>query len=148
MHDCDVLDVSGDGLVALSVSRQRIQPAVHATTFVGPGGLRGGPRRDESREDRKLAITVAERLKSASDPVSNGARTIGHAVRLEKSFACICCAPRSPLQIKRYDVLNGCGAADIAPKVTNGTIACGCDHTSTNAPDPIRTTKLSVLGRE
>ena len=25
---------------------------------------------------------------------------------------------------------------------------CGCDHTSTNAPDPIRTPKLSVLGRE
>ncbi|KAH0729777.1 hypothetical protein KY289_000965 [Solanum tuberosum] len=24
----------------------------------------------------------------------------------------------------------------------------GCDHTSTNAPDPIRTRKLSVLGRE
>ena len=24
----------------------------------------------------------------------------------------------------------------------------GCDHTSTNAPDPIRTPKLSVLGRE
>ncbi|KAF7834306.1 26S proteasome non-ATPase regulatory subunit 4-like [Senna tora] len=23
----------------------------------------------------------------------------------------------------------------------------GCDHTSTNAPDPIRTPKLSVLGR-
>ena len=26
--------------------------------------------------------------------------------------------------------------------------ACGCDHTSTNAPDPIKTPKLSVLGRE
>ena len=24
----------------------------------------------------------------------------------------------------------------------------GCDHTSTNAPDPIRTPQLSVLGRE
>ena len=24
----------------------------------------------------------------------------------------------------------------------------GCDHTSTNAPDPIRTPKVSVLGRE
>ncbi|GLT90527.1 hypothetical protein SLE2022_084540 [Rubroshorea leprosula] len=24
----------------------------------------------------------------------------------------------------------------------------GCDHTSTNAPDPIRTLQLSVLGRE
>ena len=24
----------------------------------------------------------------------------------------------------------------------------GCDHTSTNAPDPIKTTQLSVLGRE
>ncbi|KAH0725117.1 hypothetical protein KY284_000982 [Solanum tuberosum] len=24
----------------------------------------------------------------------------------------------------------------------------GCDHTSTNAPDPIRTPKLSVPGRE
>ncbi|KAH0729760.1 hypothetical protein KY289_000948 [Solanum tuberosum] len=24
----------------------------------------------------------------------------------------------------------------------------GCDHTSTNAPDPIRTTKLGVLGPE
>ena len=24
----------------------------------------------------------------------------------------------------------------------------GCDHTSTKAPDPIRTPKLSVLGRE
>ena len=24
----------------------------------------------------------------------------------------------------------------------------GCDHTSTNAPDPIRTPLLSVLGRE
>ena len=24
----------------------------------------------------------------------------------------------------------------------------GCDHTSTNAPDPIRTRQLSVLGRE
>ncbi|KAH0729774.1 hypothetical protein KY289_000962 [Solanum tuberosum] len=24
----------------------------------------------------------------------------------------------------------------------------GCDHTSTNAPDPIRTPKLSVLGQE
>ena len=24
----------------------------------------------------------------------------------------------------------------------------GCDHTSTNAPDPIRTPKLNVLGRE
>ena len=24
----------------------------------------------------------------------------------------------------------------------------GCDHTSTNAPYPIRTTQLSVLGRE
>ena len=23
-----------------------------------------------------------------------------------------------------------------------------CDHTSTNAPDPIRTSQLSVLGRE
>ena len=23
-----------------------------------------------------------------------------------------------------------------------------CDHTSTNAPDPIRTPRLSVLGRE
>ena len=29
-------------------------------------------------------------------------------------------------------------------------IACSnrCDHTSTNAPDPIRTSQLSVLGRE
>ena len=29
-------------------------------------------------------------------------------------------------------------------------IACsnGCDHTSTNAPDPIKTPQLSVLGRE
>ena len=24
----------------------------------------------------------------------------------------------------------------------------GCDHTSTNAPDPIRTPQLNVLGRE
>ena len=24
----------------------------------------------------------------------------------------------------------------------------GCDHSSTNAPDPIRTPQLSVLGRE
>ena len=24
----------------------------------------------------------------------------------------------------------------------------GCDHTSTNAPDPIRTPQLSVLGQE
>ena len=24
----------------------------------------------------------------------------------------------------------------------------GCDHTNTNAPDPIRTPQLSVLGRE
>ena len=24
----------------------------------------------------------------------------------------------------------------------------GCDHTNTNAPDPIRTSQLSVLGRE
>ena len=24
----------------------------------------------------------------------------------------------------------------------------GCDHTRTNAPDPIRTLQLSVLGRE
>ena len=24
----------------------------------------------------------------------------------------------------------------------------GCDHTNTNAPDPIRTQQLSVLGRE
>ena len=24
----------------------------------------------------------------------------------------------------------------------------GCDHTSTNAPDPIRTPQVSVLGRE
>ena len=24
----------------------------------------------------------------------------------------------------------------------------GCDHTSSNAPDPIRTPQLSVLGRE
>ena len=24
----------------------------------------------------------------------------------------------------------------------------GCDHTSTNAPDPIRTLHLNVLGRE
>ncbi|KAH0729758.1 hypothetical protein KY289_000946 [Solanum tuberosum] len=24
----------------------------------------------------------------------------------------------------------------------------GCDHTSTNAPDPIRTPKLTVLGRD
>ena len=24
----------------------------------------------------------------------------------------------------------------------------GCDHTSTNAPDPIRTPQLSMLGRE
>ena len=24
----------------------------------------------------------------------------------------------------------------------------GCDHTSTNAPDPIRISQLSVLGRE
>src|SRR6187455_1023978 len=27
-------------------------------------------------------------------------------------------------------------------------IHVGCDHTSTKAPDPIRTPKLSVLGRE
>ena len=26
--------------------------------------------------------------------------------------------------------------------------ANGCDHTSTNAPDPIRTPQLSVFGRE
>lgn len=25
---------------------------------------------------------------------------------------------------------------------------CGCDDTSTNAPDPIRTPQLGVLGRE
>ena len=28
------------------------------------------------------------------------------------------------------------------------TTTDGCDHTSTNAPDPIRTPQLSVLGRE
>ena len=32
-------------------------------------------------------------------------------------------------------------------KVVN-VIYVGCDHTSTKAPDPIRTPKLSVLGRE
>ena len=29
-----------------------------------------------------------------------------------------------------------------------GALHVGCDHTSTKAPDPIRTPKLSVLGRE
>ena len=29
-----------------------------------------------------------------------------------------------------------------------GRVVVGCDHTSTKAPDPIRTLKLSVLGQE
>src|SRR5215216_3022871 len=33
-------------------------------------------------------------------------------------------------------------------KEKRGTEHVGCDHTSTKAPDPIRTPKLSVLGRE
>ena len=32
-------------------------------------------------------------------------------------------------------------------RIKSGTYF-GCDHTSTNAPDPIRTPQLSVLGRE
>ena len=33
-------------------------------------------------------------------------------------------------------------------KVTATQEHGGCDHTSTNAPDPIRTPQLSLLGRE
>ena len=44
---------------------------------------------------------------------------------------------------KRHYVPPTCG--NIGIKVENPN---GCDHTSTNAPDPIRTPKLSVLGRE
>ena len=33
-------------------------------------------------------------------------------------------------------------------KTNERRYAFGCDHTSTNAPDPIRTPQLSVLGRE
>ncbi|KAF8047446.1 hypothetical protein N665_3024s0001 [Sinapis alba] len=36
------------------------------------------------------------------------------------------------------------------PQNHQGRESCtnGCDHTSTNAPDPIRTLQLSVIGRE
>ena len=45
--------------------------------------------------------------------------------------------PRHPLELsERKDIWN-------RESCTNG-----CDHTSTNAPDPIRTPQLSVLGRE
>ena len=33
-------------------------------------------------------------------------------------------------------------------KYIDAAQAYGCDHTSNNAPDPIRTPKLSLLGRE
>ena len=33
-------------------------------------------------------------------------------------------------------------------KRSEDVVYVGCDHTSTKAPDPIRTPKLSVLGRE
>ena len=36
----------------------------------------------------------------------------------------------------------------IEVKTTRRAKDVGCDHTSTKAPDPIRTPKLSVLGRE
>ena len=44
---------------------------------------------------------------------------------------------------------------NMTPTITNdgfkGTATLeqdGCDHTSTNAPDPIRTSQLGLLGRE
>ena len=40
------------------------------------------------------------------------------------------------------------GSPPLPDKTLERPNLSGCDHTSTNAPDPIRTPKLSVLGRE
>ena len=40
------------------------------------------------------------------------------------------------------------GADEAEVKAKRRAEDVGCDHTSTKAPDPIRTPKLSVLGRE
>src|SRR6185312_250821 len=42
----------------------------------------------------------------------------------------------------------GFGTSRYRDKRKDGRKYVGCDHTSTKAPDPIRTPKLSVLGRE
>ncbi|KAL0745193.1 hypothetical protein Bca101_102318 [Brassica carinata] len=56
---------------------------------------------------------------------------------LEKNTNQSCGSHGQPLEIsEQKDIWN-------RESCTNG-----CDHTSTNAPDPIRTPQLSVLGRE
>ena len=78
-------------------------------------------------------------------------RSIGHLVGLGASFACIYYGQRNSNRVKRYACLKRADTRCVPlypHKRINLPIHDGCDHTSTNAPDPIRTPKLSVLGRE
>ena len=69
----------------------------------------------------------------------------GRRDRSNHKNAPTCTRPAGPASV-------GPGAPQPVSRGTHLTFARaahgGCDHTSTNAPDPIRTPKLSVLGRE
>ncbi|KAL1557235.1 protein NRT1/ PTR FAMILY 6.1 [Salvia divinorum] len=80
------------------------------------------------------------------------ATPVGYVVGLGESFAMICCGSRNSYRVKRYARAKVGRCSPVHWRICYKGIHCGghdgCDHTSTNAPDPIRTPKLSVLGRE
>ena len=59
-----------------------------------------------------------------------------------------CGEKRNRLQSKYARTVRPAFRRGTLHKCLKGGGTCGCDHTSTNAPDPIRTPQLSVLGRE
>ena len=84
--------------------------------------------------------TLASGAQSAPDEKYGAPKRRGD-VDLEKSAE----APRvAPV----YAAVSKCVAASGSFIRIGRAYADGCDHTNTNAPDPIRTPQLSVFGRE
>ncbi|CAL9131991.1 unnamed protein product, partial [Musa textilis] len=73
---------------------------------------------------------------------SKGAFRIGVAIAIPRSIGNVTIVSA---RTGRVGLAHGCRDVHLGEGRHK---AYGCDHTSTKAPDPIRTPKLSVLGRE
>ncbi|KAL0455171.1 UNVERIFIED_CONTAM: hypothetical protein Slati_0856300 [Sesamum latifolium] len=92
-----------------------------------------------------------ENAELAAKMCHNGASPVVHIVELGESFACICSSGRSSTRAQSYasrKIRRPSYRSPLAHKRLMRAYLSGCDHTSTNVPDPIRTPKLSALGRE
>ena len=116
--------------------------------YLGGAHMRGFFEKCRRRQEKR------EKAQNASFfciEICGGLRPIFQDVELEESFTCMYGGSRNSFRIESYARTKFRISISLV-LINYNRIDCGftygCDHTSTNAPDPIRTPKLSVLGRE